>query len=173
MKAIPRRSRVGMWQLDKMIDHINKHSDVSKLTLLEVGSWAGDSAYVFAKRFKFVVCVDPWKPSKCQWSIDYDVKLAEIEFDKLLTICSNIAKTKCRIEEISHIFGDKSIDVVYIDGEHDYKSVKRDIECMLPKCKSFICGHDYYDNFPDLIKAVDEIKKPDMIFEDTSWLIKL
>ena len=44
-------------------------------------------------------------------------------------------------------FDDKSLDVVYIDAEHTYEAVMRDIKAWAPKIKpgGFLCGHDYYN----------------------------
>ena len=41
-------------------------------------------------------------------------------------------------------FPDLHFDYIYIDGEHDYASVKRDIRCWYPKLKvgGMIGGHD-------------------------------
>ena len=42
----------------------------------------------------------------------------------------------------SRFFADKSIDMVFIDGDHSKEAVKEDITAWLPKCKKLICGHD-------------------------------
>jgi hypothetical protein len=58
-------------------------------------------------------------------------------------------------------FEDESLDFVYIDANHDYESVKADIEAWLPKVKKggIISGHDYCRrgnmNF-GVIEAVNE-----------------
>lgn len=43
---------------------------------------------------------------------------------------------------------DGAFDVIYIDGDHSYEGVKRDLELSLPKLKrgGFLCGHDYEMN---------------------------
>lgn len=48
-------------------------------------------------------------------------------------------------------------DWIYVDGAHDYGSVKADIKACLPllKKKGFMCFDDY--NMPDVRRAVDEI----------------
>lgn len=67
--------------------------------------------------------------------------------------------------EISSDYEDESIDYCFIDGDHRYESVKKDIEAWFPKVKKggMICGHDYYGidhhahgEWPGVFKAVDE-----------------
>lgn len=45
-------------------------------------------------------------------------------------------------------FEDKTIDFVWIDGDHSLEGVRADIAAWLPKVKAggVIAGHDYYDN---------------------------
>ena len=54
---------------------------------------------------------------------------------------------------------DSEIDMVYIDGDHSYESVKEDIELWVPwvKKNGFIAFHDYgTPHTPGVVKAVDE-----------------
>ena len=70
-------------------------------------------------------------------------------------------------------FKDESMDLVYIDAEHDYDSVKRDIELYLPKIKhkGILAGHDYHHVWPGVLKAVEEtVGEPDKVFRDTTWV---
>jgi hypothetical protein len=53
------------------------------------------------------------------------------------------------------------LDFAYIDGDHSYNGVKRDIETYWPKLKNFavLCGHDYnprWESLKGIIQAVDE-----------------
>jgi len=61
--------------------------------------------------------------------------------------------------EASKDFKDESLDFVYIDADHQYNSVKEDIEAWFPKVRKggIVSGHDYvtYENY-GVIKAVDE-----------------
>lgn len=52
-----------------------------------------------------------------------------------------------------------NLDLVFIDADHSYESVKQDIELWAPKLKpkGILCGHDYATDAPGVIKAVDEI----------------
>lgn len=172
---VPKRLPASIRGLNQFVNYINQYVDTQQLTILEVGSWAGSSAEVFAKRFENVICVDCWEVTKGTVSEKHNVKEAEKEFDKIKAKYKNIYKIKHRIEDIINEFPDKRFDIIYIDACHTYEAVKRDIQLCLPKCKLFISGHDYWPRrFDGVIKAVNEILgKPDKIFPDTSWLKKM
>jgi hypothetical protein len=68
------------------------------------------------------------------------------------------------------------LDLVYIDGNHDYSFVKQDIETWLPKVRpgGYLCGDDYvYGKFPGVIQAVEEHRNSNtIIFPSGFWVIK-
>ena len=75
-------------------------------------------------------------------------------------------------------FEDGSIDFVFIDADHVYESVKRDILAWLPKVKKggIIAGHDYCNEHPGVIQAVDEIfgeKLNRDYIDELCWMIKI
>jgi len=57
---------------------------------------------------------------------------------------------------------DEYLDVVYIDADHSYEAVKKDLEFSFKKIKNngIIMGHDYTNGmFPEVVRAVDEFCK--------------
>lgn len=50
-------------------------------------------------------------------------------------------------------------DFVFIDGSHDEDSVRRDVTRWHPQVapRGIMAGHDYYDAYPGLVRAVDEL----------------
>jgi hypothetical protein len=75
-----------------------------------------------------------------------------------------------------------AVDMVYIDGAHDYESTCGDIKSSLPLINKngFIAGHDHYeykghgDPNSQVIGAVrDTLKVKPEVFSDSSWLIKV
>lgn len=60
---------------------------------------------------------------------------------------------------------------MYIDGEHTFNAVMRDLENYFPKVKigGIIAGHDWSGR--EVYKAVDTFfkRKPEQIFSDDSW----
>jgi predicted O-methyltransferase YrrM len=51
-----------------------------------------------------------------------------------------------------------SVDMLWIDGDHDYESVASDLRTFAPLVRTGgqICGHDYNVWHPDVVRAVDE-----------------
>lgn len=60
---------------------------------------------------------------------------------------NNLTTIKATSEEAATLFEDEFFDICFIDADHSYKAVKRDIELFLPKVKSggILCGHDVDD----------------------------
>jgi hypothetical protein len=67
----------------------------------------------------------------------------------------------------------ESADMVFIDGDHSYESVKEDILTWLPKTKKMICGHDYSMTYPGVIQAADEIFGDRIKQIDAIWYVEL
>ena len=62
----------------------------------------------------------------------------------------------------------RDVDMVFIDADHEYESVLKDIQAWLPRTKKLLCGHDW--DWEGVRKAVSEtIGKPDEIIESI-WI---
>lgn len=163
---IPERTKNSIDGLRKMIDYLESKYPIKDMVIVEVGSWTGCSMVEFAKRFKEVVCIDPWAPTG-EINTEYNMNEVEKLFDSRMK--SNVTKIKDCFENVTK---SDVLDIIYIDGLHNYKAVKRDILQAKEMGFKIICGHDYWPKkFPGVIKAVHEtLGKPDRIFKDTSWI---
>ena len=146
----------------------------SGLTLLEVGSYAGESASMFAESGKFmsVVCVDPWGTGCPKYK--KQAELAEVEFDKAVQRHHPvIIKRKGVLRDF--VDSETHVDVCYIDGKHDYRSVLRDVyQAMLfLKPGGIMAGHDYNKDHPGVMKAVDTIygRGSFKVYKDGTWAV--
>lgn len=73
-------------------------------------------------------------------------------------------------EDASKLYGDESLDFIFIDADHQYESVLKDIAGWLPKLKygRTLAGHDY--DWPGVKKAVDEFFGiENIVIRGTSW----
>jgi predicted O-methyltransferase YrrM len=61
--------------------------------------------------------------------------------------------------EVASYYTDNSLDCVFIDADHSYDAVSKDIGAWLPKVKrggGILAGHDYNWQFPGVLRAVSE-----------------
>ena len=134
---------------------------------VEVGTWTGSTSMYLLKHFPTLrlICVDPYRVQQddaaqicvCKTQEQYDALYNSLvqKFSKLFgnrTIW--IRKTSA---EASKEIKDKSLDFVFIDGNHAYEFVKQDIVLWAPKvrCGGIICGHDIQRE--GVQKAVEEV----------------
>lgn len=73
--------------------------------------------------------------------------------------------SECGAKEID------SADVVFIDADHSYESVKKDIAMWTPKAKKIICGHDYSEAWPGVKQAVDEAFGTRVSVFENIWMV--
>ena len=151
--------------------------------MYEIGSYAGESAEVFARYFDEVHCVDPWTGLAPEVEQSFDMRAAESSY---------MIKHKTTSLEAASNVSDSSLGFVYIDALHDYASVKDDIEAWWPKVsdQGFIGGHDFCYQQPGVTRAVTEAfgnviqmnakdifthRAPGaiMLFPDDSWLVRV
>lgn len=162
-----------------LINYINYDKPTNQLTMIEIGSYAGESTSIFASRFKQVISIDPFIN-------DYDpndITCQHLELEKVYEVFKNTISSYSNIIHIRKIsdnaindLKNQKVDFVYIDGLHTYDQVKKDIINYAPLINSngFIGGHDYHPNWKGVVDGIEEILGiPDKIFGDTSWIKKI
>lgn len=163
--------------LEKFCQYIDTNYGPTKnMSIVEVGAFAGDGTVIFAKYFGRVYAVDPWVNNLGDITNSCNMGDVYEDFKDKVRGLKNVEIIRDFSENASNTFGNKNIDVVYIDAMHTYEAVKKDIGIWRPKIKEtgLLTGHDYHiRKFPGVVKAVNELIKPDALFNDTSWLIKL
>ena len=75
-------------------------------------------------------------------------------------------------EQAADSFADGSLDLVFIDADHNYAFVKKDIEKYTPKLKptGLLTGHDI--DYPGVNKAVNEVIKDYDVAPNFVWIKK-
>lgn len=146
---------------------------------VECGAWLGcSSSYLcdIAQDRINVYIVDTWKGSPNELTLTHylatQTDIYNIFLDNMGTRKFNpLRMDSC---EASKTFSDESCDVVYIDMEHTYDAVKKDIEHWLPKVKigGYIAGHDYAYIFPGVVKAVNEYFNNVKVMDGNCWIVQ-
>jgi len=172
----------GMFNFDNIYnDAITQFNDA---VFVEIGTWKGKSAIYMAekikdsgKNIKFYT-VDLFEYVQGYESFTNDGEsLSDSFLDEVMANVSPIKDyiniIKGRSYEIADQFEDKSIDFIFIDGDHSYLGVKKDLEAWYPKIKldRIIAGHDYSERSCGVKKAVDEFfAKNKISINRSSWI---
>jgi len=135
-----------------------KKAGERKSTCLEIGSGYGCSGVIIGTAIKEkggkLISIDSFltpphyfigdKKNKESWNErNYRKNLKRFGIKPILIIGNSI--------EIVPLFRDKLFDLIWIDGGHKYKIIKKDILNSIPKLKEggILCGHDFR-SMPDV-----------------------
>jgi predicted O-methyltransferase YrrM len=162
-----------------LLDLIKELGNNSEKTMIEIGSFVGESTVLFAQSFKKVIAIDPFEADydpldPTSYLFEFD-NVYETYLDRI-TVYSNIETIVDTSDNAVKELVGKEFDFVYIDGLHTYEGVKTDIQNYLPLVKKggVIGGHDYTLEHKHLIGVYDAVNemfgKPDKVFKDNSWI---
>lgn len=165
---------IGGWMDEQELQWLYLQAQECKV-IVEIGSWRGRSTHALLtgnqKGFKdgTVYAVDHWKGDT---TIAEEAKTHDIyaEFMKNVGYFPNLKVIKSESTEAYFSFEDKSVDMVFVDGNHGYFSVKQDVLCWRPKAKGVICGHDFTPEHIGLTWAVKELLGIYLIIVGSIWI---
>lgn len=134
---------------------------------LEIGSFHGKSSVWMAQTARRLYCVDTFKAdgSGQNQLDDYETLTP---FLKNIRPFDNVVPIIGPSSLVVPAFSDNYFDFIFIDGMHDYESVKEDIRMCFPKLRvgGKVAFHDYGVDcgWDGVLKAVNEaFGKPDVI----------
>lgn len=146
-------------------------------TIVEIGSWMGRSTHALLSgcREGTVIAVDHFKGSASEINgahiaaKDQDIYAL---FKKNVGSFPNLVVFRMESVKAASFFKDLSIDMIFLDGDHEYPQVKDDFVAWHPKCKKLFCGHDFTQG--GLPKTFEEMNlKPQSGFADSLWSLEL
>lgn len=174
---LPERTQASRNGLIDMINYLASIANLQEMILVEIGSYTGISTALFCQHFKKVIAIDPWLSGIGEINDKVDMNEVYDKFVLRMMKYENLTVLKHFAQEVVDNFDNSTFDVIYIDGSHTYENVKRDIQQWRNKVKKggFITGHDYWPGrFDGVIQAVNEtVGKPEKIFKDTSWIVRV
>ncbi|MHA6532569.1 class I SAM-dependent methyltransferase [Paenibacillus sp. BAC0078] len=145
--------QTALLHLPALVDHLDGE-------IVEIGSFKGKSTLALgfgskwiSERKRTIISIDPFISNG--YYTDY--------FDEFMTNILNfqLANYVLPIKKFSHeAIQDcpESIAALFIDGDHSYSGIKRDMELYAPRVVrgGFIAFHDY-TVYADIKRAVDEL----------------
>lgn len=145
------------------MDHRLKHPTFVKTLLeepqrgAEIGVERGHFTEQLLAAFPalHMLAVDPWQPEGdfADWPM---LKIAA-EFKRRIEPYENrVTVMHMTSVAAAKQVADASLDFVFIDADHNYESVKQDIEAWQPKVKpgGLLMGHDFSPKYPGVGDAV-------------------
>jgi predicted O-methyltransferase YrrM len=125
-----------------------------KQRVVEVGVYTGQSAAYLAVELHNL-------SSRCKLDlVDFDFTGSVERVRDALAPVSNVLgefRTGLSWEAAKH-YDDASLDAAFLDADHVYESIRKDIDAWLPKIKpgGYLAGHDFTLFYPGVIQAVTE-----------------
>ena len=169
------------------------NSNSQELNIVEVGCWQGRSAMFMLEliknhsegdRFVNVDLIDVWGKFENGYVHDFIRDHGGNIVDKIV---NNLRSAELLLPQVNIIqkstfkavkmYDDNSLDFVYLDNDHSYEHLVKELDVWYPKIKSggMLGGDDYVnETFTGVKKAVDEfaIKHGlEITFFDLSFLI--
>jgi predicted O-methyltransferase YrrM len=151
---------------------------------VEIGSWKGKSTVYMAeeikksgKNIKFYT-IDTFEGTREEHDLESDIihhSLYETYLKNIDPIKDFITTIRGSSWEMHKEFKENSIDFLFIDGDHTYEGVKKDLSLWFPKVKKggIISGHDYTEPTCGVKMAVDEFFLfTGIIIDRSSWIFK-
>jgi hypothetical protein len=144
---------------------------------VEVGVWRGDYSRIIIESLKpkHFYGVDPYLLHEDYGDCPDDTEFANQQnldnlYEQVNQTFSGLPAAKLlrsKGTDAALCFQDQELDFVYIDGDHSYDFVSKDIKAWWPKIKpgGILSGHDYTTGNPQkghiygVIQAVDEFVK--------------
>lgn len=139
-----------------------------KELVVEFGSCYGHSTRALADSAMRVIAVDDFRGPR-----DQDIEPLErqnifTDFLENLKDYQNITVMKC--DHAEYVVPD--CDMAFIDGDHGYDNIKRDLLKFINRKNLFLCGHDY-EWWPSVKQAVDELIPDVEVYDGNVWYKQL
>jgi hypothetical protein len=160
----------GWFDFEGFYNHVvNKFKDGGKF--VEIGCWFGKSSCGLLRKIKEIQAnitvdfIDTWAGEP---NVEYQKNIIKDNGDDYVYNCflHNIKEAdpefngkihRLESQQAVSLYEDESLDFVFIDDDHSYENIVKEIPLWLAKVKKggILAGHDY--DFGDVKRAVHEL----------------
>lgn len=142
-----------------------------KAKILEIGSYQGGSTLAIGHAIKNtgieLYCLDPWatystqsdfanfEPSK----VSDDFRIINNFISNTAFVADNLRMLRGNSSDFAQMLAGMGFDFIFIDGAHDYQSVRNDIKLGYSAIKpgGILSGHDFQKHWEGVVRAVTEL----------------
>jgi hypothetical protein len=156
--------------------------------IIEVGTWKGKTSRQVLERCPNVdyTMIDRWEcptPDDSYFNSGSETaRLPQVKYEAAFHECVAIALEfgqrvhiiKSDSVAAAEDIEERSVDLIFIDGDHSYDGVRRDLLAWWPKVKrgGWLGGHDYaHPNQGEVKRAVDETMGLVKLGDNRTWWI--
>lgn len=156
MVDIEKAKKIRGWMFDNELQWLAEQAAKCSYLIIEIGSYQGRSTVALAANTVACVwAVDRWDGPATPQSA---TNVGGSDYEKFLANTAGLTVVPIRKTSLDAA---KEVpwkaDMIFIDGSHDYESVRADILAWKPALvpNGLLCGHDY-GAWPGVKQAVDE-----------------
>lgn len=168
MYKLPEKDLISICEADQIaLSNLVQSLKIKDSICVEIGSYIGTSANALLRGGAgHVYCIDLWSGGPVYSEDNTNNKQSwEISPEIGKIILGKFIQNTSFLTHITPLIGDSlwwaehwpfKVDLIFIDGNHEYESVKTDIEAWWPNLKigGLLCGHDFCETYPGVMKAV-------------------
>ena len=135
-------------------------------TAVDLGTYKGRSAILLAQHADNVFTFDRYESGEAAHTLE----ATRINVHRYPSIHAAVMDSRCAAER----FADRSVDVLFIDTNHDRKSVLADYAAWKPKLAAGarVLFHDYCLVWPEVVQAANELLATDLReIETRGWIL--
>lgn len=129
--------------------------------LIEIGTLFGYSTQIIIlskNSGKKLYTVDNFRWNPVGLSKDEHMNLTKLNLKESMDT-ENVQLCIQDKDEFYKNYNDKIPSLIFIDADHSYEGTKEDLVWAKEMNIKYICGHDYSEEFPGIIEAVNEVNK--------------
>jgi hypothetical protein len=142
------------WMSAEELDWLHRTAG-EMASVAEIGCWKGRSTYALLSACAGdVYAVDHWLGSPTAMDFYQEAEVSDVYAVFLANVGHFPNLRVVRKSSAEAVADVPAVDMVFVDGDHEYEQVRADLRIWTSKARRIVCGHDF--NWPGVHRAVLE-----------------